>query len=568
MEVMKDFFEKLISSRKVIDDELDQIKGLQRQSSSKIVDYLAHRGKASNGELMDFVCQQLKIDKYTPEKYPQQEDLRAVIPMDVALKYRIVPVKKQRSVVWVATSDPTNLGNLDIIERLTSFELEPVFCSEQELEKVFDRCYNVASDYQNIFSSLLDKEEEGAETASSPVELQPASVPPLEDTRDDPVSRLISQVLLQASREGATHVHISPKRNDIQILFRIDGFLREMIVPSKGALLPMLARFKLLANMDISVYKIPQEGFFTFRIDEKSLDVKVTTVPTVYGENMVMQLFSRVLFDHDFKSLGLGAENRKRIEQAIAKRNGLILVTGPDGSGKTTLVYSILKHMNRPDIKIFTLEDTVAYQIDGISQVQFNPKGELSISDMLRSIVGQNPDVVMVSEIEDGDVAAIAGQSALSGRKIISTMHADSAAGVVPRLMGMKLDPYLISSTLLVSINQRLIRKNCPNCSEPYSPPEELISALDPAQVKGALFMRGRGCSQCNNLGFKGRTGVYEVLLFDETIQELILKKAPFSKIAQAAVEKQNFRTLAMDAMSKVSRGITTLEEACSLIIR
>lgn len=551
-----------------MDSELDNVKGFQRQSSSKIVDYLAHRGKVSNAELLEFVCQQLKIDRYSPEKYPQEEDLRSVIPVDVALRYHIVPIKKKRSVVWVATSDPTNLSNLDNIERLTSFELEPVFCSEPELEKVFSKCYSVASGYQNIFSSLLESDnKDEPEAPSLPVE-DLAVKPAQEKTKDEPVARLVSKVLLEASHERASHVHISPKSNDIQILFRIDGFLREMIVPSKGTLLPLLARFKLLANMDISMSKVPQEGFFTFRIDEKSIDVKVTTVPTVYGENMVMQLFSRVLFEHDFDSLGMSEDNRKKIEYAIGKHHGMILATGPNGSGKTTLVYSILQHINRPDIKIFTLEDAIAYQIDSISQVQFNPKGELSMSDVLHAIVGQNPDVVMVSEIKDEEVANILGQSALSGQRVISTMYANSAAGVVPRLMSMKLDPYVISSTLLVSVNQGLVRKNCPHCSEPYTPPADMLDALKAGPADDATFMRGRGCSWCDNLGFKGRTGVFEVLLFDEVIQEMILRKASFSEITQAAIETQNFRTLAMDAMNKVSHGVTTLEEAYSLIIR
>jgi len=568
LEAMKDFFDKLVNSWKVMDGELDHIKVLQRQSSSKIAEYLSRHGKGSSGEVMEFVCRQLKIDRYTPDEYPQAEDMKSVIPLDMALKYRLVPLKKQRRVVWVATSDPTNLSTLDIIERLTSCELEPVFCSEEEFDKVFHKCYGVASDYQNIFSSLLESSKtDRPEAPSRPVE-DLSAAPIKEKDNDEPVARLVNQVLLEASNEKASHVHISPKRNDIQILFRIDGLLREMIVPSKGALLPMVARFKLLADMDISVTKIPQEGFFSFRIDQKAIDVKVTTVPTVYGENLVMQLFSRVFFEQDFDLLGMSAENRKRIEYAIGKKHGLILVTGPDGSGKTTLVYSILQHINRPDIKIFTLEDTVAHQIDNISHVQFNPKGELSMPDMLHAIVSQNPDVVMVNEIRDKEVASILVHSALSGQKVISTIHANSAAGVIPRLIGMELDPYLISSTLLVSVNQRLVRKNCPACSEPYKPPADMFTALKLGPLSETTYMRGRGCMQCNNLGFQGRTGVFEVLLIDETLQEMILRKASCSEIIQTAVETQNFRTLAMDAISKVSQGITTLEEAFSLIVR
>jgi type IV pilus assembly protein PilB len=568
---MKDLFEKLVNSWKAMDSELDQIKSLQRQSTSKIASYLSRHNEIGNGDVLEFLCHQFKIDRYTPEEYPQREDLKSVIPMDLALKYHLVPLKKRRNLVWVGTCDPTNLENMDIIERLTSLELEPVFCSKSELETAFGKCYHVASDYHNIFSLILEADVKGQEEAtrpSRPVEI--LSTAPSEDETDaEPVARLLSHLLVQASREKASHIHISPQKNDIQILFRVDGLLREMILPSKGPLLSMLAKLKLLANMDISMRRIPQEGMFSFLIDQQSresIDVKVTTVPTLHGENMVMELFTRLPGEHDLDSLGLSEENKKKIEHAIAKQHGLILISGPRDSGKTTLAYSLLRRMNRPDIKIFTLEETIACQIDSISQVQFNPRGELSMAEVLRAVVGQNPDVVMVGEIRDEEVASILARTALSGRKALGSMYANCAAGVVSELVGMKLDPYLISSTLLVSINQRFVRRNCPHCAEPYSPSMDLLDTFKadfPAEV---VFMRGRGCSECNDLGFLGRMGVHEVLWFDETIREMILRKANFLEITRTAIEMQSFHPLAADAINKVSLGITPLEEACSLI--
>jgi type IV pilus assembly protein PilB len=382
-----------------------------------------------------------------------------------------------------------------------------------------------------------------------------------------PVVRIVNSIIAQAVREGASDIHISPEADRAQLRFRVDGKLREVPSPPKSLMLPIVSRVKILSSMDIAVSRVPQDGRFTVRMEKKEINIRASALPTIHGENIVLRLLDMSSGVYSLKQLGMSEEDRAKIEAAIVKPYGMILSTGPTGSGKSTSLYAILKELNKPDINIVTLEDPVEYRVEHIRQVQLNRKAGMTFASGLRSILRQDPDVMLVGEIRDSETAGLATQAALTGHRVLSTLHTNDAAGAVTRLNEMGIEPFLVSSVLLISFAQRLIRTVCPYCKEPYAPPMDALKAWGLDQVEGADFQRGRGCIQCMNTGYKGRTGVFEVLQIDETIQHMILRGKTAQDITRAAKRAGTLRTLKDDAADKVILGITTLEEAISTVM-
>ncbi|WP_243358199.1 GspE/PulE family protein [Fundidesulfovibrio terrae] len=559
---MKALHEKLVDSGLVTKSEVDQVRQIQRKSGWKIVEYLMHQGRLNENELIDFISRELKIDKYTAEKYPLDKTLKEVLPEDLARKLDLVPVKLDRNVLYVVTADPESINRLDQVERVALLEVEPVFCTKAELEELMAGQYGVQShlgDMLGIIDELTvqsgDEADEGMDLAGA---LQSA-------VQEAPVVRLVNQILAQAVRERASDIHLSPMAATIQMRFRIDGELREFPTPPKSVFLTVLSRLKLLANMDITITRIPQDGRFSFVLDGKEVNVRASTLPTIHGENLVLRLLTRSSRGGSMDELGVSEEDRRKLQKGMDRPFGMILATGPTGSGKTTLLYAALRQMDQPGVNIITLEDPVEYRIETIRQVQLNVRAGMTFASGLRAILRQDPDVIMVGEIRDGETAQIAVQSALTGHQVLSTVHTNSACQALTRLSEMGIEPFLIASTLAVVVGQRLVRRICPKCKEPYQPPKELLDVFEMRHLKDVVFMRGKGCPDCNGLGYAGRVGVYEVLYVDDLVQDLILRKASAREIEQAAVEAGAFSTLKMDALSKVVAGFTTIEEAATI---
>jgi type IV pilus assembly protein PilB len=382
-----------------------------------------------------------------------------------------------------------------------------------------------------------------------------------------PVVRLVNSVLSQAVRDGASDIHISPEQARVSVRFRIDGKLHEVPAPPKSMLLPIISRFKILAGMDIATTRIPQDGRFTVRMEDKEINIRASAIPTIYGENLVLRLLDMGAGHYTLDRLGMFDDDREKIESAIYKPYGMILSTGPTGSGKSTSLYAILRRVNKPDINIITLEDPVEYRVERIRQIQLNRKAGMTFAGGLRSILRQDPDVIMVGEIRDSETAVIGVQAAMTGHRVLSTIHTNDAAGAITRLIDMGIEPFLVSSVLLVSFAQRLVRTVCPYCKEPYQPPERALKQFGLIELEGANFQRGKGCFNCMNTGYKGRIGVFEILLIDDMVQEMILKKQPAPEITRTAQQAGRLRTLKEDAAIKVFKGITTLEEAASAVM-
>lgn len=540
---------------------MDKFKAVQRKSGVKLAEYLRRQGKLKEDELMDYVSAQLKIDKFNTTKYPINLELKHEVPEKAFKDRSLVPLKKVGRMIWVATSDPINLSMLDAVEKETKFDLEPVYCPKDELNELMYSFWGGKADIGDMLGTL---EELNVETDSDldegPVDISMASL------EDAPVVKLVNQILIQAVSAGASDVHISPRRDSVQLRFRVDGQLQEMPAPPKSVFMPVISRLKLISNMDISVTRIPQDGRFSFNIQTKEINVRASALPTIYGENMVMRLLMKQSGVLTLGDLGLIEDDQKKIREQIYKSYGMILATGPTGSGKTTLLYALLHEIDKPNINIITLEDPVESRIDTIRQVQLNRKAGMTFASGLRSILRQDPDVLMVGEIRDGETASIAVESAMTGHRLLSTVHTNDAPGAVTRFVDMGVEPFLVASTLLIAIGQRLLRRICSNCKAPSTPPEHLVQALLKRGGKNINFMAGKGCNMCNNTGYKGRVGVYEALVIDEMVQGLVMQQLPSKDIARAAVQAKTFRTMKQDALSKVAQGVTTLEEASPII--
>ncbi len=565
--IRKRLGEMLIESKLLTEKQLNQALLEQKKAGLKLGKFLVQQGAVTERQIVDMLSNQLKIDKYHPEYYPVGVELAQVLSFEFAQKYQTVPLRKKGRLLTVAMIDPLDINALDSIEVLTNAEVEPVVCTEHELSQLINAVYGL----QGGFGNILNGSDLSTEASVEKMEDQPEEdiqVKSLQDIAGEvPVVRLVNSIFAQAVRGGASDIHISPQQTSVQVRFRIDGKLHDMPSPPKTMFLPIVARVKILANMDITLSRVPQDGRFTLKMEKTEINVRVSSVPTIYGENLVMRLLDMGTGIYLLDRIGMVKEDIEKIVAMIHKPYGLILSTGPTGSGKSTSLYAILNEINKPDINIMTLEDPVEYRINNIRQVQLNSKAGMTFASGLRAVLRQDPDVIMVGEIRDAETASISVQAAQTGHRVLSTLHTNESAGAITRFVDMGIEPFLISSVLLVSIAQRLVRTVCPYCKEPYKPSEKALSDWGLDKVPDANFMRGRGCSQCLSTGYKGRTGIFEVLVNDVMIQEMVLQKKSAKEITRRASAEGKLRTLKDDAAWKVIKGITTLEEAVSAIM-
>jgi type IV pilus assembly protein PilB len=570
MFVKKRLGEMLIESGYLTGEQLKKALAEHRKASLKLGQYLSHQGIVSENHIVDVLSRQLKIEKYHPDRYPLDMELMNLIPIDMAQKFQVAPLRKKGRLLTVAMTDPLDINALDAIEISTNSEVEPVVCTERELNQLISGLYGMQSGMGGVLESLEFQTQQETEKAPDAMTAmaEEIQVTSLQDMAEEvPVIRLVNSIFAQAIRESASDVHLSPQQNSVQVRFRIDGRLHEVPSPPKALFLPIIARLKILANMDITVSRIPQDGRFTLKMERREINVRVSSMPTIYGENVVMRLLDMSAGVYTLDRLGMIKADRDKIETMIRRAYGMILSTGPTGSGKSTSLYSILNELNRPDTNIITVEDPVEYRIDNIRQVQLNRKAGMTFASGLRSILRQDPDIIMVGEIRDAETAAISIQAAQTGHRVLSTLHTNDAAGAITRFVDMGIEPFLVASALLVSFAQRLVRTVCPYCKEAYQPPRDALVAWGLDKVSNANFQRGKGCYQCMNTGYKGRTGIFEVLVNDESIQALILKSKSAQEITRLAVAEGKLRTLKDDAAAKVLLGITTLEEAASAVM-
>jgi type IV pilus assembly protein PilB len=554
----------LVEAGLITEPQLKEALREQKKAGVKLGEYLINRGVVREQQIYDVISRQLNIEKFLPEKYPIDSSLAALLPQDFARRNKVAPLRRQGSLLTVAMPDPLDLNTLDDLEILTNLEVEPVICTQRELTELI---YSIYGSSTQLGDALRDLDDEDAIFEDQdPAEA--VALSSLQDMAEEaPIIRLVNSILAQAVRENASDIHISPEKTIVHLRFRVDGKLREIPAPPRNVFLPIVSRLKILSGMDISVSRMPQDGRFSFTLDNREVHVRVSSLPTIHGENLVLRLLHRSGQIMTLDDLGMIEQDRGKLLEAIERPYGMILATGPTGSGKSSSLYALLKQMNQPDINIITLEDPVEFRVDKIRQVQLNRRAGMTFASGLRSILRQDPDVIMVGEIRDAETAEIAVQAALTGHKLLSTLHTNNAAGAVTRLMEMDVEPFLVASTLLVVVAQRLVRKICPFCKEAYDPPKPILEALGLARTEKITFFRGQGCSRCNQIGYQGRTGVYEVLTVDDEVQEMILQRQSAREIFLSQVKSGKLRPLVRDAAVKVAKGITTAEEAASNVL-
>ncbi|WP_428565369.1 MAG: GspE/PulE family protein [Solidesulfovibrio sp. DCME] len=557
--------EMLVAAGLLSEDKLRQALAAGKRAGLRLGQQLVRDGTVKETDIVDLISRQMGLAKYTPERFPVDGHLASIIPAEMALRSKLVPLSKSGNLIRVAMPDPLDISSIEDIEIYKNCEVEPIICTERELGYLTSAIYGMGLGLEGVLDSIESMRGDEVKTEDRSGDVQVSS---LEDMAGEaPVVRFVNSLLSQAVREGASDVHISPERDQVQIRMRIDGKLKAVPSPPKPMILPIVSRIKILGNLDIAVSRVPQDGRFTVAIDKREINIRVSTLPTIHGENLVLRLLDMSAGGLMLTDLGLSAEDLAKIRLVVDKPYGMFLSTGPTGSGKSTTLFALLREINRSDINIITLEDPVEYRMEGVRQVQLNRRAGMTFASALRSTLRQDPDVVLVGEIRDAETAAIATQAALTGHKVLSTVHTNDAAGAIMRLMDMGIEPFLVSSVLMVSIAQRLVRRICPNCAEPYTPRPEVLRFWNLDGAEGATFMRGRGCYLCGDSGFKGRVGLYEILVIDEDIQEMINKRATSREISRFAADTGRLKLLEDDARLKIIEGKTTFEEASSAIM-
>ncbi len=466
------------------------------------------------------------------------ENLLKRVPPELIRKERLIPVEETDSYVVVATDDPFNYEGIKKLEWLFSKPLEVIVVPFDEINRFF------------MESTEIEEQEETEERTENDI---------LATTEEAPVIRFINDILMTAVRAKASDIHFEPFKDRMRIRLRIDGVLKSLKDIPSSRIPSIVSRLKIMANLDIAEKRLPQDGRIMIKVGGKEVDIRVSTLPTYFGERVVLRLLSKESILYSTKELGLLENDYEKFERLIRTPHGIILVTGPTGSGKTTTLYAALSEINSEEINIITVEDPVEYQLNGISQVQVKPDIGLTFAAALRSILRQDPDVIMIGEIRDLETAEIAIQSALTGHLVFSTLHTNDAASSVTRLLDMGIEAFLVASSVIGVIAQRLVRKICPYCKEAYSPTPEELRELGIPEFKGKLY-RGKGCDKCMGTGYLGRTAIYEILLVDKYVRKLILEGKDAEDIKDAAV-RNGMKTLRMDGAEKVKLGITTVEE-------
>lgn len=561
----------LVEAGVISKEKLQEVLKEQSENKEKLGELLIQSGVLTERQIVDFLSRHLRVRRLNLEKFTPRPELREVLPVEEATRLQVAPLLRKGSLLLVACSDPTNIAVADELQQNTRLEIEPVICTRHEFREVFQGVYD--EDFKSEDDKLLNLEalEDVDEIEEQEQERdETINVTSLQNMAEDaPVIKLLNSLLVKAYVSGASDVHIRAVRNSVYLQIRVDGKLKRLESFPKQYFFPLISRIKLLSNLDISVTRLPQDGRFTYRAKNKEISVRTSTIPTIYGEKVVMRLHVQQRRNFALEDLGLGESERKVIVRAAKRSYGMLLTTGPTGSGKTTLLYTLLNMVSDPSINIVTLEDPVESRVDYLTQIQLNAKAGMTFASGLRSILRQDPDVIMVGEIRDRETASIAVESAMTGHRVLSTLHTNDATGAVARLLEMGLEPFLIASTLLVVVAQRLVRRLCPVCIEPYQAKKKELLALGlDANTNSVMhFFRGKGCSNCGNTGYKGRVGVFEVLHIDETVQQMIIKRATAQEIREAAMASGNMRSLKYDASKKVFQGLTSFEEYLTVAV-
>ncbi len=550
----------ILLERKIIEPEkLQEALLYQENSNLRLGQILVKKGLVSENELLKALGDHYGIKCMVHIDFEDPDNIFKIIPIHFLNKNKIVPYRISGKIINVAIVDPLNIQPLDDLKMLfPGFALEPVLTFDDEISRLIQTHYDVLKG-ETTDDVIEDLEESDFEILSA----HTAETHDILDMANEaPIIRLVNTIIKQAVTEQASDIHFESYEKDIQVRFRIDGMLYQMFTPPKKYQSAIISRIKIMANLNIAENRLPQDGRIQLKISGKDIDIRVSVFPTQFGERIVMRLLNKTDMKFDLSSLGFDKSNLEFFDKLINKTHGIIMVTGPTGSGKSTTLYSVLTSLNNIDVNILTVEDPIEYQLHGIGQMQVRPKIDLTFATGLRSILRQDPDIIMIGEIRDLETAEIAIQSALTGHRVFSTLHTNDAASGFTRLLEMGIEPYLIASSINAFLAQRLVRKLCTNCREQFKPQKKLLDELSikPSQLMDGKLYKSKGCEKCINTGYSGRLGIFELLPISAEIRRLVLSHADASQIKDVAV-KEGMVTLLENGIKKAMEGITTVEE-------
>jgi type IV pilus assembly protein PilB len=543
----------LLEKKIITEDQLKRGLNQQKVSGKRLGDILVEMGYATEDDIVSQLSEQMGLAFIDLNSYQVDREVLKVIPEKVARRFNAIPLFKVGGMVTVAMENPLDIQSVDELNRVTGLEIQPVFGTRSAIAKCIDKYYGTSGELKEAIEDI--EEEQDKQEKVAVLELNDSK------EKDSPAIKLVNLIVTQAVRDGASDIHFEPEEKEFRIRLRVDGVLNEIKpYPPKNLEAAILSRVKVMCGMDIAEKRLPQDGRIKIKVDAKTVDLRVSSFPTIYGENIVIRILDRSNVLVDMKELGLSEESYGIMDEIINAPNGVILVTGPTGSGKTTSLYAFLATINSKDLNILTLEDPVEYRLTGVRQSQVDAKSGLTFASGLRSIVRQDPDVILIGEIRDLETAEVAIQSALTGHLVFSTLHTNDAPSAATRLIDMGIEPFLIASALKCVVAQRLVRFLCPKCKEKYVPSPEVLRSLNLAPTASYTFYKEKGCNECRETGYKGRKGVFEIMLMNDEIKEMIVRKESANRIMQAAVAN-GMKNLRTDGLRRIINGETSVAE-------
>ena len=558
--------EILLKESLITQEQLQKALEFQRSNGGKLGSCLTKLGFITDDDITGVLSRQYGVPSINLKFYEIDPNVIKLIPQDTAVRYQVIPLSRVGSVLTIAMTDPTNVFAMDDIKFMTGFNVEPVVASESAIGEAITRFYGgTDADHEELSKMMKDLvEDEELELAAEEADLDAAA---LEKAAEEaPIIKLVNLILTDSVKRGASDIHLEPYELEMRVRFRIDGVLQTVMSPPLKLKDAITSRLKIMAKLDIAEKRLPQDGriMIKYRADgkKKELDFRVSTVPTLYGEKIVLRLLDKENLRLDMTKLGFEPESLKKFERQILKPYGMVLVTGPTGSGKTNTLYSSVSRLNTVDTNIMTAEDPVEFQLAGINQVQMKEQIGLNFAAALRAFLRQDPNIILVGEIRDFETAEIAVKAALTGHLVLSTLHTNDAPSTISRLMNMGIEPFLVATSVNLIAAQRLVRRICSNCKEELEIPEQALidAGYSPEEAKKTKIYHGKGCNTCNKGGYKGRTALYEVMEINDELRELILVGASALELKKKAIE-QGMITLRRSGLIKVALGMTTMEE-------
>ncbi|PIU48429.1 MAG: type II secretion system protein GspE [Candidatus Hydrogenedentes bacterium CG07_land_8_20_14_0_80_42_17] len=548
--------ELLVSSGLITPEQRDHLLEVQKEKGGKFGELAIAEEMITEDDLLNILSSQLNIPVVNLEEAIIDPKVPLLLPSKIAQRYSMLPIEETENKIVIAVADPTNIQGIDDAKMMLNKDVELVLCRKADLLRNIDDYYGGVESVQELLEGIT---EDDIELVKDEADLTGNGAVDIEDNR---IVKYVNLIILEAIKNHASDVHLEPFENEFVIRQRIDGVLHKMPAPPKQVQNAVISRIKVMADLNIAESRLPQDGRIKLRLAGKEIDLRVSSLPTVFGESVVLRLLDRTAQILTLEQLGMSDETRIKMEKIIENPNGIVVVTGPTGCGKTSSLYACVVKLHNPEDKFITVEDPVEYEIDTLTQVQVHEKVGLTFGATLRSILRQDPDIILVGEIRDVETAEISIQASLTGHLVLTTLHTNEAAGSITRLIDMGIEPFLLTSTILAVCGQRLVRTICPMCKEVADIDKEKLKLLAPpnTDISKITLYRGRGCEECTGTGYKGRTGIFELFIMSEEIQELVLQKAP-ANVLHAKAQELGMVTMAMDGWNKVMQGITTLEE-------